>query len=154
MRRPWWQRWPWLRRPGLAVAVLAMIAGAALSSCAPVAQAVADAIENSDGATLTYALDTDPRGVVFNPDGRLARGVIVRLEGDTLQILHVPEGATCRLEVTNTAAKGDCRLGDLTEASFIGVTGSNVAANATWRRGGSSTVYLTFARLPDAGHSQ
>ncbi len=56
----------------------------------------------------------------------------------------MPDGASCTFV---TITKLDCRLGTVTETLLIGVTGTNVAANATWRRT-DATVYLTFARLP------
>lgn len=116
----------------------------ALASCAPVAQMIAEGIERNDGATLTYVLVSEPGGpgLAFDPGPEPARGVIVRAEGDTLALLSVPAGATC----TVTAAQLDCRLGTVTETTLIGVTGTNVAANATWRRTGAN-VYLTFAKL-------
>lgn len=117
----------------------------ALASCAPVAQLIADGIERNDGATLTYVLRDQPGGpgLAFDPGPEPARGVIVRAEGDTIALLSVPDGATC----TVTTTQLDCRLGTVTETVAIGVTGTNVAANATWRRSGAP-VYLTFARLP------
>lgn len=128
------------RTAALALAVLTL----ALGACAPVAQLIADGIDNSDGATLAYVLTDMPGGpgLTFKPGPAPARGVIVRIEGDTLAILSVPPGATCTLE----AARADCRLGNVTDPVFIGATGQNVAANATWRRVGAK-VYITFARL-------
>lgn len=120
---------------------------AALVGCAPVAQVVADQLERSDGATLTYVLADQPGGpgLAFDPDGRTATGVIMRAEADELTLLGVPDGATC--EVTTTTL--DCRLGTVTTTTLVGVTGTNVVANATWRRPAASTVYLTFATLPE-----
>lgn len=111
-----------------------------LASCAPLAQVVADKLERSDGATLEYVT----RGVEFNPDGRAALGVIIRAEGDELQLISVPQG-----ECVMTATTADCRLGEVTDVVKVGLTGKNVVANATWRREGASTVYLTFAQLPE-----
>lgn len=127
------------------LAVLVLLVGA----CAPVAGGAAGLIENNDGAALTYVLADQPGGpgLAYDPGPALARGVIIRAEGDDLQLLSVPEGATC----TVTTSTLDCRLGDLDvgATSFVGLTGGGVVANATWRRAGGSTVYLTFAQLPE-----
>lgn len=123
-------------RMALAGAVLA-VGALLLASCAPAAQAIADAVDTSDGAVLSYV----EHGVSFDPGATMARGVIIRAEGDNLAITAVPDGATCTL-VTD---KADCRLFDVSEPVTIGMTGKNVVSNATWRRSGSSTVFLTFA---------
>ena len=129
-----------------------LVALAALAACAPVAQVVADTIERSDGATLAYVFEGEPGGpgIAFDPGSATALGVIVRGEADEFTLLSIPDGATC--EVTTTLF--DCRLGDVTDTTLIGVTGTNVTANATWRRAGGTTVYLTtlyqsFEEAPD-----
>lgn len=129
------------------LAPLILAAVVLLASCAPVAGGIADLVERNDGAALTYVLSSAPGGpgLAFDPGEALARGVIVRAEGDELQLLSVPEGAVCTVETD----KLDCRLGDVTDTTLIGVTGGNVVANATWRRVGASTVFLTFAQLPE-----
>lgn len=119
--------------------LIALIAALGLfTACAPVAQVIVDAIDSSDGATLAYV----ERGIEFDPGPAVALGVIVRAEGGNLALLEVPDGARCTLE----AERLDCRLGDRSEPVTIRITGQGVVANATWRRAGSSTVYLTFAR--------
>lgn len=127
--------------------LLALAVAGMLAACAPVAEGLADLVERNDGAALTYVLtgQADGPGLAFDPGPELARGVIVRAEGDDLQLLSVPEGATCTVTTTTL----DCRLGDVTTTTTVGLTGGGVVANATWRRAGSSTVYLTFAHLPD-----
>lgn len=109
-----------------------------LTACPPIAGGIADFIENSDGATLTYV----HQGLAFDPGPELARGVIIRAEGDELALLSVPGGATCTL----TNDRLDCRLGQVTEATTVGLTGLGVVANATWRRVGDSSVYMVFAQ--------
>lgn len=129
-----WLRWPWLRHPGLLLtAALALLA----TACAPVAGELARAIDNRDGATLTFV----HQGLAFDPGPAPALGVIVRAEGDQLQLLAVPDGATC----TVTTTQFDCRLGTVTTTTTIGLTGRAVVANATWRRNGATTVHITFA---------
>lgn len=129
--------------------ILSLIAAVVLGACAPVANLLVDLTERSDGATLTYVLRDAPGGpgLAFDPDGRTARRVIVRAEGDELALLAVPDGATCTVTTTSL----DCRLGDVTEVTVVNLTGLGVVANATYRRAGSSTVYLTTARLPGEG---
>src|SRR5690606_19346371 len=107
---------------------------------------IADGIDNSDGASLTYVLADMPNGpgLEFDPGLEMARGVIVRADGENLALLTVPEGVTCTV-VTDQI---DCRLGDVEERVVIGLTGADVTANATWRRTGNSQVSLTFAKLP------
>jgi len=137
-----WLRWPWLRRPAL---LLAVVAAVTLTGCSVLIPAVVPAIERNDDAALTYVLDRQPRGLEFDPGSAPALGVIVRAEGDDLQLLTAPDGATC----TVAADRLDCRLGDVTEPAFIGLSGRSVVANATWRRAGSNAVYLVFATLPE-----
>ena len=132
-----------MRRALPFLAVLVLLLGA----CAPVAEGLADLVERNDGAALTYVLASEPGGpgLAFEPGPELARGVIVRAEGESLTLLAIPEQAECTVTTTTL----DCRLGDVEATTTIGLTGLGVVANATWRRAGSSTVYLTFARLPE-----
>lgn len=120
----------WLKFSLLAVVLLVTAA------CAPVAQTIVDAIDNSDGATLTYVT----QGIEFDPAGSLARGVVFRAEGDTLTLLGAPNHVTCSI----TGARLECFLGNVSEPMTINMTGTNIVANVTYRRVGSSKIYLTF----------
>lgn len=132
-----------MRRALPFLAVLVLLVGA----CAPIAGGAAGLIEKNDGAALTYVLATQEGGpgLAYDPGPMLARGVIIRAEGDDLQLLSVPEGATCTVTTTTL----DCRTPIVDEVIIIGLTGQGVVANATWRRAGSGTVYLTFAEPPE-----
>jgi len=123
-----------------------LLAVGLLTSCQPVAQLITQVVEKPDGASLTYVLDTEPHGVVFEPGASLARGVNIALDGNTLTLTSIPEGVTCTVE----AATADCRAGDVApgESVFIGVSGSGVNGLATFRRVGGSQVFSVFARLP------
>lgn len=116
----------------------------ALGACAPIAQLLPPLLEHNDGAALTYVLADQPGGpgLEFDPGQAVARGVIVRADGINLVLLSQPEGAEC----TVTDTELDCRLGNVSAAVLIGLSGQDVLANATWRRT-DSTVYRTFARL-------
>lgn len=132
-----------MRRLGIPPRIITLFAALAavcltFPACAPIAGEVARAVDNSDGATLTYA----HQGLAFDPGLTPAVGVIVRAEGGNLQLLEVPDSATC----TVTTTRLDCRLGTVTATTTVGLSGRAIVANATWRRAGSSAVYLTFAR--------
>lgn len=117
-----------------------------LTACTPVAQLITQVVEKPDGASLTYVLDSEPHGVLFDPGPAVARGVIIALDGVTLTLTEVPEGVTCTVE----AATADCRAGDVApgESVFIGVSGSGVNGLAAFRRVGVGGVFSVFARLP------
>src|SRR5690606_5500295 len=85
-----------VRRLGIPPRIITLFAALAavcltFPACAPIAGEVARAVDNSDGATLTYA----HQGLAFDPGLTPAVGVIVRAEGGNLQLLEVPDGATC-----------------------------------------------------------
>lgn len=125
---------------------LALIAAAAIlmTGCLPVAQLARDILDTTDGAVLSYvqrSTDTLP-GLAYDPGDQVALGVIIVARGTDLQLLAVPEGATC----TATAQLIDCRLGDVQGLTLVPLTGRQVVASATWRRHGSPTVLQTFAR--------
>lgn len=137
-----------LRRKTLAISAC-VLAISLLTACTPIARLITEVVEKPDGATLTYVLDSEPRGVVFEPGGELARGVVLILDAaTTLTLTVVPEGVVCTVE-TNVA---DCRAGDVKpgESVFIGVSGDGDGVNgfATFRRVGASAVFSVFARLP------
>lgn len=116
-----------------------------LTACTPVAVTLSKLVEHNDGARLTYVLADQPEGpgLAFHPGDSLARGVIIRADGENLELLSFPENATCTIAATEL----DCRLGDVSDLTFIGLTGDGVIAFASWRREGSSTVYRVFGEL-------
>jgi hypothetical protein len=129
-----------MKRLALALALAITLAG-----CVPFAQFARDLMDSSDGATLTYVLrtpTTDP-GLRFDPDGRLALGVVLTATGANLTLLSAPEGA-CTLN--EARANLDCRLGDVLDAVTVHLTGASVLANASYRREGSTVPLITFAR--------
>lgn len=115
-----------------------------LASCAPVARIIADTLEHSDGATLTYVSG----GVTFDPDGRVARTVVISLDGYDLDILAIPQGRCDQAESTETV-KFDCFLGSVTQPIFINYSGKSVLAFGSWRRPGSSELFRVFATLEE-----
>jgi hypothetical protein len=132
-------------RRGLLLAVALAVALAA-SACAPVATFTRDLIERSDGATLEYVFRSDDElpGLRYDPAGELALAVILVARGADLEILAIPEGASCALNDAATIV--DCRLGDRSEPVIVNLRGRNVTAWATWRRSGSTTVLSVFVR--------
>ena len=125
--------------------ILALLAAALLlTSCAPVAAWGRDLIDTTDGATLSYVQRADDQlpGLRFDPADQVALAVIIVARGSDLQLLAYPDGADC----TATSTTLDCRLGDVSAATDINLTGRQVIASATWRRDGSTRVLQTFAR--------
>lgn len=131
------------RRPRMILALAAALA-LALSACAPVAQLARDVLDTSDGAALSYLTRTEahPPGLAFDPGGAPALGAILIARGTDLAVLGFPEGVAC----TATPVLVDCRLGDVTERTFVYLTGRGVIASVTYRRDGETRVYQTFAR--------
>lgn len=124
--------------------ILAIAAALFAGACAPVATFVRDTIDSSDGATLAYVQATPETlsGVLFDPDGRPALGVIIIARGTELELLAYPDGATCAASSTLI----DCRLGDLSEPIAVSLAGRGVIASATYRREGANTVRQIFAQ--------
>ena len=125
---------------------LALIATAALllTACAPVASWARDLVDTTDGATLAYVQRSTSSlpGLKYDPGEQVALAVIIVARGSDLQLLAVPEGAVCEASPQLI----DCRLGDVTTATLVPLTGRQVIASATGRRPGSPTVLQTFAR--------
>lgn len=109
-----------------------------LTSCAPAAAYFRDLIERADGATLTYLED----GLGFDSGPAVAVSVIVVAVGNELVLVEAPEGATCSLDADMLT----CLLGDVEGRTAILLTGGDVLANATYRRGDAPQVYQVFAR--------
>ena len=124
--------------------IVALAAALLASACAPVATFVRDTIDTSDGATLAYvqASAETLSGVLFDPAGEVALGVILVARGTELELLAYPDGATCAASSTLI----DCRLGDLSEPTAVSLAGRGVIASATYRREGANTVRQIFAR--------
>lgn len=127
---------------------LAAVAVLILASCAPLLPVLVDVWEHEDGAVLHYIVRDSPGyesgGLEFNPDGRTARGAQVSADGFNMQLLSFPAEAVC----TVTATLIECDLGDVDTTTFIGVSGQDVIATASWRREGGNEVYRILARLP------
>lgn len=64
-----------------------------------------------------------------------------------MALLGVPDGASCTL----AGEEIDCRLGNVVAPTTVHLTGRGVVANVSWRRPGSSVVYLIFARAEVEG---
>ena len=116
------------------IAALALL----LSACVPAANLGKNFIEKPDGSSLLYLTD----GLGFDPGESAALGVILIVSFDTLASYTAPEGATCEVE----AQFLDCRLGDVSERVVLRLSATNVDANASFRRAGSSDAYLVFVR--------
>lgn len=132
-----------LRRRFLLPLLAVLAAVPLLTACPPIAQAVVDVSERNDDASLTYVT----QGIAFDPGSSAALGAILIIQGTNLSLLSVPEGAECNLAEDEI----DCRLGTVQNRTTVGLTGQGVIANVTWRRAGSATVYLLFARTAVEG---
>lgn len=118
----------------------ALLLVALLSSCT----IIENWVQRPDGASLTLVQE----GVVFDAGGKQARGVIVIIIADELEL---PADTPCEIVEPGPAdTVAECRLGDLEGQWLVEFTGINPDASASFRRPNLSNVFhiLTARRAP------